>query len=306
MTPVLRSVLRPIAVPTADVVEVHDQQAGESELRVAPRHRAGHHRRTEDVDEQQGEEDRLDGHIGQLHGIAAHVDEVAARHCDGGRRPTRSGQTPEEGGRRAPVSALSGHHARASWAGTSSTLGTRRHGRPGPRWRHGEDTSSSDGRCTVMSSTSTPASSSARSAATASPGRCRAGVQRRRPSLAIVTEPTLNRPSASAAPACGAASVTSARAATRRLELVRGATRDHPAVVDDHDVVGEGVRLIEVLRREEHRGAVVGRARGSRPTCAAGWWGRAPSSARRGTTPAAASRDSRPGRGAGTCRRSSP
>src|SRR3954451_20438163 len=44
-----------------------------------------------------------------------------------------------------------------------------------------------------------------------------------------------------------------ALAADLVLELVGGALGDHPAVVDDHDVVGEQVRLVEVLRSEEKR-----------------------------------------------------
>ena len=42
-------------------------------------------------------------------------------------------------------------------------------------------------------------------------------------------------------------------AAHLRLELVGGAARDDPAVVDDGDLVGELVRLLEVLRRQEQR-----------------------------------------------------
>ena len=41
-------------------------------------------------------------------------------------------------------------------------------------------------------------------------------------------------------------------AADLGLELVRGALGDHLAVVDHHDLVGEPVGLVEVLRREQH------------------------------------------------------
>ena len=44
------------------------------------------------------------------------------------------------------------------------------------------------------------------------------------------------------------------------LELVRGAARDRHAVVDDHDVIGQAVRLLEVLGRHEHRRAATGQA----------------------------------------------
>ena len=44
--------------------------------------------------------------------------------------------------------------------------------------------------------------------------------------------------------------------ADRGLELRRGALGDDPAVVDDGDAVGELVGLLEVLRAEQHRGAL--------------------------------------------------
>ena len=47
-----------------------------------------------------------------------------------------------------------------------------------------------------------------------------------------------------------------ALAADLRLELVGGAAGDDPPVVDDRDLVGELVRLLEVLRGEEQRGAL--------------------------------------------------
>ena len=43
-------------------------------------------------------------------------------------------------------------------------------------------------------------------------------------------------------------------AADAVLELVRGALGDHQAVVDDRDLVGEAIRLVEVLGREQDRG----------------------------------------------------
>ena len=42
-----------------------------------------------------------------------------------------------------------------------------------------------------------------------------------------------------------------------RLELVGGAGGDHAAVVDDDDLLGELVGLVEVLRRQQHVGAGV-------------------------------------------------
>ena len=45
-------------------------------------------------------------------------------------------------------------------------------------------------------------------------------------------------------------------APTDGLELAAGALGDDPAVVDDGDAVGELVGLVEVLRREQHGGAL--------------------------------------------------
>ena len=47
-----------------------------------------------------------------------------------------------------------------------------------------------------------------------------------------------------------------------RLELARRAVRDHLAVVDDDDVVGQVVGLLEVLRRQQHASCRRRRARG--------------------------------------------
>ena len=49
-----------------------------------------------------------------------------------------------------------------------------------------------------------------------------------------------------------------------RLDLGAGAVGDDPAVADQHDPVGVLVRLLEVVRREQHRAAALGVARGSR------------------------------------------
>ena len=38
------------------------------------------------------------------------------------------------------------------------------------------------------------------------------------------------------------------------LQLGRSPGGDHPTMVDDHDVIGELVGFVEILRREKHRG----------------------------------------------------
>ncbi len=93
-------------------------------------------------------------------------------------------------------------------------------------------------------------------------------------------------------------------AADDALEAVRGVVGDDAAAVDDGDLVGERVGLLEVLRREQHGRAVGDEAGGRRPTCPRAWPGRARWSARRGRSPTAARRARRRGRGGGACRRS--
>ena len=58
-----------------------------------------------------------------------------------------------------------------------------------------------------------------------------------------------------------------ALAADPVLELVGGALGDHAAVVDDDDLVGEPVGLLEVLGRQQHRRAGGDAAPRSSPTC---------------------------------------
>jgi hypothetical protein len=45
-------------------------------------------------------------------------------------------------------------------------------------------------------------------------------------------------------------------AADGAFETLRGVVRDHPATVDDGDLVGQGVGLLEVLGGQQHRGTV--------------------------------------------------
>ena len=107
---------------------------------------------------------------------------------------------------------------------------------------------------------------------TADPLRRRAGAARRRAPRrrrttgtssdraccsSTVTSPTASRPSSSRAAARMSAVLgdddLQPLAADLRLQLVGGALRDHLAVVDHHDVVGQQVGLLEVLRGQQQR-----------------------------------------------------
>ena len=93
-------------------------------------------------------------------------------------------------------------------------------------------------------------------------------------------------------------------AADLGLELVGGALGDHLAVVDDHDVVGQPVGLLQVLRGQQQGGAAGDQVRRSPPTCPVRPGGRARWSARRGRAPAGRRPGHRPGRAGAACRRS--
>ena len=90
-------------------------------------------------------------------------------------------------------------------------------------------------------------------------------------------------------------------AADEPLELGRCATGGDTAVIEHDDVVGEAVRLLQVLGGQHHRGASLGQARRRHPTATLGPSGRGRWSVRRGTAPRGSRRGWRPGRcGAGT------
>ena len=93
-------------------------------------------------------------------------------------------------------------------------------------------------------------------------------------------------------------------AADLALELAGVAAGDDPAVVDDHDVVGQAVGLLEVLGGEQDGRALGRRACRARPTARCGRAGRGRWSARRGTAPRGGPPAWRPGRGGAACRRS--
>ena len=81
ITPLLRSVLKPDGGPHGRRGQVEGQQAGDGEIDVGASP-GEHHPGTEDVDEQQGEEHRLDGHVGQLERLPGDVHQVAAGQGD--------------------------------------------------------------------------------------------------------------------------------------------------------------------------------------------------------------------------------
>ena len=83
------------------------------------------------------------------------------------------------------------------------------------------------------------------------------------------------------------------------------AAGDGPAVVDDRDVVGQLVGLVEVLGGEQHVGAGRARARGSPATARCGCGDRGRWSARRAAAGGVRRRGWRRGRAGGACRPSS-
>ena len=122
-------------------------------------------------------------------------------------------------------------------------------------------TSSSVGRRSAMSSIPTPAASSRRTASAITPERPRTGT-RTTPSSSDGRSAAISASAAIARVGVGAGLERDLEslAADAVLELVRRALGDHVAVVDDHDLVGEAVGLLEVLRGQQH-GRALGHAR---------------------------------------------
>ena len=115
-----------------------------------------------------------------------------------------------------------------------------------------KNTSSSDGCRTSMLSTSTPASSSARTTTVARPVDESTPALSVRPSSLTETGPDTSGAMAPTAEACGSAKRhLQAGAPARLLQFLRRPVRNDPAVVDDHDVVGQLVGLLQVLRRQQ-------------------------------------------------------
>ena len=168
------------------------------------------------------------------------------------------------------------------------------------------NTSSSVGRRRPRSSTPMPASSRRRTASTIVPLRPRTGQPHgRRP-----RRPAARRTSA---PARGSRrpcrrpsdSRTSRRSPpTRSLSSSGVPSAMTRAVVDDRDAIGEAVGLVEVLRRQQHGRAVGDERLDGLPQRQARRADPGPSSARRGTAPAAWRRARRRGPAAAACRRS--
>ena len=112
------------------------------------------------------------------------------------------------------------------------------------------------------------------------------------------TGPETNGAIALAGPDEPRSEVTSKRAPPGvGLEFCGRATGDHLPTVDDHDLVGELVGFVEILRREQSVAPSVDESADNVPTSGLGWWGRVRSSVRperagrpRDQSPAARSR----------------
>src|ERR1019366_5401927 len=174
--------------------EVHAQQPGDGELGVAARPGDG---RSQDVNEQQREDHRLDDDVGQRERLAGDVAQVAAGqhgHVD---------EAAGAGGRGGDR----GHRAAAFWVPAGAACAARE-GRP----VRAKNTSSSDGWRIPASSTVMPAWSRARTMAVASPGAAATPARRRRPSALRLTGPVTKGASTVAAAGSGRVRLTSMRA----------------------------------------------------------------------------------------------
>ena len=235
----------------------------------AERHGLGHDARQQpllvvdagDVDrpaeherEEQHEHHRLDGDVGEHLGLALDVGEVAPDQrpdLPGARWPrARRGGWP---GSASAVVEVIGPPPCLLVVATASSTST------SARWPvRLRKTSSRLGRCRPMSSRSMPASSS-RAAMRVSAPTPSAGAVMCRASRSTWISPTSDAHELGRGrrPRRRRLTVTTRLAAPGLvLELERGALGDDPAVVDDDDVVGELVGLVEVLGGEEQGGAV--------------------------------------------------
>src|SRR6185312_8475854 len=167
--------------------QIERQQAGDGVVGVAAAVRE-HDARAEHVHEERGEEDGLDGHVGELERLTGDVDEVA---------PGEDGDVAQ-----AAHEWITSRAAPGEAAAAASTAWPVR----------AKKTSSREGWCTWTSSTVTPAPSRARTTWVARPAPVRTGARRRRPSWLACTAPSANAASAPAADGSGSVSVTSRRA----------------------------------------------------------------------------------------------
>ena len=103
-----------------------------------------------------------------------------------------------------------------------------------------------------MLSTSIPAWSSARTRAVARPGALSTAAPRRNPSALTDTRPPTRGAITSAASGLGQRHLD-VRAAAASLQLAGRPVGDHLAVIDDHDAIRQGVRLVQVLGRWQAR-----------------------------------------------------
>ena len=156
-----------------------------------------------------------------------------------------------------------------------------------------KNASSSVGGCSEASSTSMPASLERVERGRAGRRR-RSGagtVSRRARSVELGLEALERRaPRPASASASRRATTCTRRSPTRAFSSAGVPAATVAAAAEHDDLVGEPVGLLEVLRGEQERGAVVDQAARSRPTSRRGWPGRGRWSARRGRRPGAGRR----------------
>ena len=217
-------------------------------------------RAAEHVDEQQHEHDRLDGGEDQQLGVAGHGPQVAHRLG-----PAVAPEPDGPLGHVGPVEVGAGqrHIGRGHQAAPLSSVGDRRR-LPRRAWPVScRNTSSSVGRRATTSTTPMPSASSRRTTVGHDARRCRARARSRVRALAV--ELGAAAPAAGSGPArrptrsssAGSSTATSTRSPPISvLELVGLAPGDDQAVVDDHDLVGQALGLVEVLGGQQRRRAL--------------------------------------------------
>ncbi len=288
---------------------------------------------TEDVDEQHGEEHRLDRHVGQLHRLPRDMHEVAACHRPDVGQPADQASPTTVGSEPRPMSGstwsssspcsfqLVGCLASSDVLPRSPPTRSRRPSRPPPP--------SATRLVVVLFDVLAGQARRTRRRATAGAPRCCPPARpprpahARRPWPAPATRPRrrLSRRPSSFTCTCPATSGAMRRhrvrvrrrqrhvqasAPARLLQLQRRPVGDHLAVVHHHDAMRQLVGLLEILRRQQHGHALTEQLPDGLPHPLAATSGRDQSSARRGTGPAAGSSSRRPGPAAGACRPSSP
>ena len=214
-----------------------------------------HHRGAEDVDEQHGEQHRLHRRVGQLRRLAPHVHEVAARERGDVSPPrTQSAVRGRRGMRLHGCGHVRPPGVRRRVSVGHGLFGGLFRGVPGEDEEHVVerrvvDLDVVDRDAGVVERADRPRW---RGRAAARPG-ARSRARRRAPAR----HPTRAARARRRQPLVGLFERDlEVLAADARLELARGALGDDEPVVDHRDGVGQRVGLVEVLRGEQHGGAV--------------------------------------------------